>query len=1457
MNNYELNGMKMRLVFSIFSFFMLLLQSVYANYSTLPDSRLLTFDDYADLTKWTHSSEVPRRRDKGLKTGITHQHVDGWVFSEARTGTCEYMGNSVPPLVSTNYACNFRNVAGAYLESPYYTNGIGTIYFDAVNNENATSASVYIATNMFVNGGGFVPLLPEEDDTNSFNWVELDVVDLDYSVEGEFYRYFRKLNLRGPVKFKVVRNGVISGYDEDSQFLVIDNIRVSYSPTDVAISKSEVVNNPGYPNAKSNFTVRCTVDNLDANVPTEVRAVYLVYRWRYLDQQVNPWRTNVMEYVEGTGDGNGNGEAFEGVVSKVEDEGDIEYYFSCAFGGYVYESPDYTLTGVEYPYPSEDLSPIELRSNSGNDFSIHLRSYDSRYGSLSLFTDQHEEPIEMRLVGDHQWRGLVPVSSIAPIELCWSIMGEAEYIEGSDTFETNFVHWSSAESINGSVSTLPCSGVCVETNSNGRSLVSISSGSYMEVNFDTETLQFEANAAQYQNFNSWITPVDLFCASSVSLNRQCYENSFDQYLISIGDIIVEPFNYSGSVDDSFDYEPFETPDGWNACSAGYVKERTIDGVYAPVGMADYRNRSLRLNGSEAIYGPGFVYNSASATTDGLKSIRLKTHLGESSSSVDICYELGYFATSNYSYNVQCSALQLSPDNPSLSLIAYYQDYNNYYEFRVVQIQDPADTDAVIRDARVECILLKWVDGTVQELASASPDMDVNLLQSQDVRVTLYNVDESTTMIKCDLGTLDNVISVDDSSTPLRFGTCGFVSSECASAFTFADIQNSTSDAEPVGSGEVVVLGGSAYEVSAQISNWFVPTGSFAFDTSSVPSGVYKSVTNQLVDLYIQSGEYGSGQDPAAPGTIDWTLFSQINVSAFTNRESYVEIKKSQSPFVLLQVSGMECDVVVDELELTSWTGESLGGPANEWSVNVGWIAAGDAQSVSNNILQLDISRAYSDEDQFVRSPLMDNGMGAVEFDYRAIVAPARITLQYALSSAPENWVDVQSLYVSNITEWAHASIYVGQHDAGFIRVLNDRRGGYDNAAVDVDDVVALDHPAENQYSWSVYNARITSSDPMRLFPDESRGCFLNNSTTEETAPSSLDEDTPGIKSPVLVGGLEKLSFFARAYESNETAVVYVYASTNGWSSPGDQWVLVHQFDSIDHPFYRQYSWSPSAGQDYDAIRLETEIGGARVCIEEIVISESESPFVYINSNLDPMHGKQNGMRVSQYLLQGEFGFSTNIHYEVDDWYRLVSLTTNGVEQLASGSQLTSYNMGLSNVLHGIAIQTTLELCDVLIGYQSNTSMVEWIAGYPENDFVPMTYMGGQLSMEDQYMLGADPTTSNEFHCFIEEFSLDAQTNLHVRLKMSLNSTKLTNLQGDAVLKLQAKQNLDDAEWTSAAQYSLSADSFNSENECLAVIANPFEGELAGYDPAKLFLRWVIESDDPLLVITELNNQDGE
>lgn len=1812
----------------------------------LPDSRILTFDDYDDLTKWTHTGGGSVPPYLGFKMGTEHTHVAGWVISNARTGWAKFQGRIVPPSdgtyqTATNFAANLRNASDAYIESPYLEEGVGTLYFDAVNGFSAQNLKVSFAINMFnTNTWMYVGMEPEENNGKIYNWQPLETINLAYTTDGQFKRYYHKFNYRGAVKIRLERQDTFPG-SEDSEFLVVDNIRISKPPTDVIITKSDVVQNPGYPNADNDFTVRCTVNNMDMNVPNGLRMVRLVHRWHYLDQQVENWQTNQMDLVQGTGDGNGNDEVYEGVVPATGQAGDIEYYYVCSFDGYVYESPDYTQTGFEYPYPDENLSPKNLRNSTPGqgEYSIRSRPYDSRYGAVYVVTDQHTEPIAMDLVGDHQWRGLVPLAGITPTNLTWSLMAEKEYLPGSESFETNVIYWATAVSQSGSVPTLPYGGLGALTNQSSRIIVRVTDSGYMEVNFNTETLEFLANRAEYQNFNSWPARDEYFSESSGQSDKQHYVNTFDQWDINVDQTFNEYFTFIVPPATEYSRDPFETPLDWVAGSAAYVSERTLDTLHGPPGILNYRNLALRLKGGDPVLGLGYVYNQVATLPDGLKTLKFKARIGQRTDNFDISYYLNSFTDQNYVFKADVQCGQISPENPSVSVVGYYSNPGQFYEFRVTQVADGRDSVNSITDQRIELAIYKWVNGSATKLGNSTFVDNSNLKNTErPIQIGLYNVDANHTKIRCQYATVS--LTWEDLSSPFNMGTFGVLSSECASLFSVMKRYNANADGTSVSEAYVSAMGA---------SSWFVPAGVFEYRASANTPGIYKVIPNQQLDVYVQKTTYSDNiPPPTGPGTEDWVLRGQITVSNFEYQELSMDFNEWQSRFVLLQVGEGGNDVAVDDLEVSSWHGKDVGlGLVDnyEWKATEAWVT-NEVGAVSNHVMRLDHTRADPDVDQVVRSLLLENGMGMMEFDYRVLTPPAKLTVQYAIKGDQNQWTDVGSIAVSNVTDWAHFSAYLGDFSAGYFRVLNDRRGGYETALVELDNVTVWDEPFVNEDSWRSYNTKITSTDPMRLLLDESKGCFLNNSETDETDPTPLDRDVPNLQSPVLINGLGKLSFLARAYDKNQPATIYVYASTNGWNLPRENWVLVHQFDDIDQEYYKPYEYKPVDGSQYDAIRLESNVGVGfnRACVEEVVVSEPiypgfdivdvelllteqdgefgsrkqplpfedvhvqarvanqqlspsnivmyvtyyvgddvwgadnwsgegtvtrrmhevagdpglyrtrddegdvvglpqsqiggitgqeqdsvvqyrvwasylggiplfeyqetfenppwyypvdlnvsraaegwspyyfvyavppktvwineinlsdlvykiidndfvtlhgiwenayleiavpawldlggwkvdlvtdsdyfthtiqipkglpqqvavtngyaffviaeaippyqqtpalpkvdfayaglasllpqvvpggirlrrpegmyeqtiafddaawngngafydgtvwaandpEGRFVYvgeeknegslsrvgqgdstntwvyplfpewdqdspdfdknytpgmpnglqwlpdgddlypgvsnamINSTMSQLRGTQNGKRVLNYSLRMRMGSSTNITYDVDNWYRLVSVTSNGVEQLPPDSRLTAYTYGLNDIDSDVDIRATINIREDLADYEGNSSVINWVLSYPEAPLVPMFYNDRVLSLTEQYWLDANPTISNEFQCVIRDFAFDAQTNLHVRLEMNLNESNMTNIQGGAVLKLEAKPDLLQPDWDMIKQFYLTVDSFDSNNECHIFVKNPYEFILTEYDTKRFFMRWVIELDDPRISVYELENID--
>jgi len=132
--------------------------------TNLPENRIILFDDYV-LTNnvpptWVHDGPVPagfaNTPPKALLAGTNHYHRTGWIFRFCRTGCSGYMSNariippkspsSLPPTpnIATNLAANLQNDLNAMIESPVFTNGIGTVYFEAINGNPAYTNQITV-----------------------------------------------------------------------------------------------------------------------------------------------------------------------------------------------------------------------------------------------------------------------------------------------------------------------------------------------------------------------------------------------------------------------------------------------------------------------------------------------------------------------------------------------------------------------------------------------------------------------------------------------------------------------------------------------------------------------------------------------------------------------------------------------------------------------------------------------------------------------------------------------------------------------------------------------------------------------------------------------------------------------------------------------------------------------------------------------------------------------------------------------------------------------------------------------------------------------------------------------------------------------------------------------------------------------------------------------------------------
>ena len=1188
----------------------------------LPESRILDFDDYvltnnAPTPTWRHEGPMPTGLNnvRALLPGTNHYHRTGWYLLSCRTGCSGYLTNAriIPPkspapvypnFVVSNLAANLRNDLGARIESPVFTNGIGTVYFEAINSLQAypTQISVDIATNMVSLDLGTIVGTVAPPSTNGLDyvWQPLDVLDLNAATTNDFVRYRKLVNCRDPIKMRMRRTDYNTGVSIDNAFTVIDNIRVSLPPSDVAITRPECLFAPGYPCANAAMTIRCMVSNADTNAPTDSRAVKVCTRWRYLNQRVGAWMTNGMDYVEGTGDGQGNGEVYQAALPPQGEVGDLEYYFICAFSGVSYVSPDFT--GGGYQYASESLSPRTLRGTPG-EYAVRLRPFASDYGAVCVESDQHAETIGMTLAGDGVWRALVPMGCLGLTNLTWRFKAAAAFDPGTASFATGVTYW--AATGQPAMPYTPFDGVCVPDDGSGRLGLKVTPCGYVMITLDTRTLAYQARRAEAQDFNAWPGRTDVFSESSGQASEQSYLNSFNAWPTNFDTVCLEPFSAFVSATNVYSHSSFLTPQMWTAGSAAYVSERTFDTVHAPTGVSNFRNLALRLKAGDGALELGNVRNTLTTLPDGLKRITFKGRLGQKSDIRDIVFKRDDFAKSNYvvQATINANASAISPETPSLSLIAYYRDPGNFYEFRTTQVVNPAGTAANPQDVRANYRLYKWVNGSSTLLAEASANLTASPLtlisDSAQAEMRLYDTSGNATLIRCKFANYDNVLAYTDSTSPFQYGTYGFLSAECRASLSSVSVGATTTNA--VLSGSVTTTLGASTTFDTDIASWYYPTNRYTANNALSPKGIYSVVPAQAIGVYAQNAVYGSGQDASSTG---WSLIGQVTITNFTYQASTFTFNSWQSQYVKLQVMGGSADVAVDELAVSSWHGSTVpaGALPTDWLATEAWVVSNSADHAQ--VVQLDHSRANPTIAQAVRSLLLTNGLGLMEFDYRVLRPPARLTVQYARAAAPDAWNDVRSVSVTNVTDWLHGSVYLGFQGPGYFRLVNDRSGGCTNALVEIDNARVWDEPAVGDTSWWVYNAKVTDTDASRVALDSTKACFLNNSPTAEAAPVQ-DQSDPYVQTPVLSGGLGYLSFSARAYDTGQVATVWLCVSTNGWNAPADKWFEIYRFENITNTLYARYSFEVPTGVDCDAVRLMTRTAGGakRVCLEDIVVAE--------------------------------------------------------------------------------------------------------------------------------------------------------------------------------------------------------------------------------------------------------------
>ena len=1103
-----------------------LVVSAQAAYTNLTRGvRFLDFNDYTNTaTMWWHSGGTAGSfvltYNRPLLTGTNHTTLAGatnvlgaWQFYNTRLGSVARIAGAmaIPPVdlppatspyIATNLAANLQNTTEAYFVSPIFSDGIGTLYFEAINSLAAFEGQlgVFYATDMYNSASNaVVGLSTAETATVSYNWQILTNLVLTATSQSDFARIAQVMNLRKPVKL-LFKRLTIAGSTLEANHIVVDNIRVSYPPSDVTLAKAEVPFSPGFPSVSANqILVSCTVSNVGPRLIEQyapiswtthnTRQVRLHYRWRYLTQEVNPWSTTNMTYQSGGAfdDGLGNGEEFQVQLPRISDVGSLEYYFSCQFNGSYFQSRDYTAAipapnpgaGGSYLYPAENKSPRYLSSLSEQTadatnapLSTLIRLFVSEYGSVDAMTDALGA-VPMELVADNKWQARVNIAEMNQVHpgvssLAWYFRAINKYNATQKRVLNTTNFWVSSGSDKNA--NMPMGGDCIaatagtvaDTNTWMSISVDPNDSNHAIITFDTESMAYEAVRGEYQNFNKWISQSGGFADSDGYEPRIPFATNFTGWAADAFASSFEYFHLPLATNIAFYTElqgPNTTLNGWTAFAAQYINERVyVTGApNAPAGVTT-NNKALRLMGGRSPLGLGYIQNNAGNMTDGVSNFTFSARAMTLPSMANVSYYKGTSSDNawfqqNYLFRARVrpvSSSAMSPGTPTLSLFAYYQDSYNNYEYRVTQIQ----TAPNVWDKRLRHQIIRRVNGVESILKTENIASDANLYDTlNNGNATPLEIRVFTTGFQTDIqcrfaNTATIVFATDSSPDFLTEGTCAIMASDCLAYFSRAWRYPLTSITDSPAPTDAAMSGGAVLVISDTDSAVNAKAWSQgAFEAKSLsPIGLYTVTPSTRVAVYAQPTTFGTTQDP----TENWDKSSPVGtytLTSFSYVTNTVTFKNWAAKYFRVEVLGSgsyATDVAVDGLQVTSWHGRNrLYGEGLDadykWEIAEAWVVSNSVDQM--NVVRLDISQANTNAAQYLRSILLTNGLGMAAINYRVVQAPARLAFQYS-----DRWDGIWKTFKVvdepvTTTGWKLGEAYLGlsitnNAASGWFRVVN-------------------------------------------------------------------------------------------------------------------------------------------------------------------------------------------------------------------------------------------------------------------------------------------------------------------------------------------------------------------------------------------------------------------------------------
>ena len=1028
-------------------------------------------------------------------------------------------------------------------------------------------------------------------------WTLLEEVEVPVTSDWSFYQI--EVNSYGSPRFvRFVRRTTPTN---SQNRLALTDVVITPPPADVVVSEPSIIQ-PGYPTEDSSITLFTQVRATPGSESYPASDFKPLLIWR---SGTNDWQSTAMTNTAVSSE--------YAITLPPQDAATFRYYFRVDFSGSSYVYVDGTNVFDEGRSPAYlGWDQISFTNNvqtsrAEPDFirSFDVRKFQSSHSTIVLERDDNNEKTPMMLVDDHVWQTVMYLTNAVSMGI--GLVGHDLYVPGATAYGLP-ESWGDDDqkTINP-----PLQG-SAEKSSPTDILVEMDYVGFVMLRFNVETGVYQVRRAAFQDFNTWQADLTYF---EESLGLHAIENfvtEFDELPQSVP---------TGVVDENFDlvpqsvydppYAPVSYVNDWRLENAWVMADR-LAARHFEANETPYQNQAVRLHG-----GAGILQTTPQLHTRGRDTLTFRHRVAFGDENLP--YLRSGFDQKNYQYSAKIQVGQASPGHPTVSLIGYYYDRDNYYELRLSQRNTLTANNNAGQDEVVAQIYRK-LSGNFTPLGNATV-FNRSLGGTQNDLTLTFTSSGNTVAINAWVAVAGatNEWTYTDSGAGVATlasagGTISMNATDCAATFSHFQVEDWTGPfnyTDP----SYWYLGG--VPAGGTDTRWELSGGALTRKVPQVPFHV----------RIVRVGEATALSDQPVWTTVGSGLSTALGYQSFS-----LPLKTWDNTFIQITPAYSDGMLVVDDINTRDWRGLVITDPdelpssdplgLTVWRADEAYITKRGA----NNQLELSRSRANPASMQMITSPVLDDGIGTIAFPYEVTGGNVDFVIECnaydGLVDPDDIWRTLETVTLSPGGSGSfHTTVRTNMVGRVRVRLLNSSD---DDATLWLGNLFVTDYPLDDGTSWKAYNALITYQQPDRAFEpgiDEHRTAFLNNHPEHGVRTDQiLGDDKPFVQSPEIETGIGEVGFWYRAWDPNAEfpAQIKLMVAESTFSTNWTELTLVNPdtgavmpedtiykqtLSNITNATYEYFSLE-TFDKDNRVLRIYAETNSAgRVAIDNIIVTE--------------------------------------------------------------------------------------------------------------------------------------------------------------------------------------------------------------------------------------------------------------